>query len=91
MGCKIWNKNVKTIHPVASDYVNKNKKSSYDNLPPKYKFDGEFKVVQSDYPYQHKLKLDEEIQFDQTYSEKVGLDGKEYQTIQEGIVLGCWY
>ena len=49
---------------------NKNKKSSYDNLPPKYKFDGEFEVVQSDYPYQHKLKLDEEIQFDQTYEAK---------------------
>ena len=66
-----------------SDYVNKNKKSSYDNLPPKYKFDGEFEVVQSDYPYQHKLKLDEEIQFDQTYeaAKTLGLDGEEYQTL----------
>ena len=71
MGCKIWNKNVKTIHPVAlSDYVNKNKKQSYDNLPDKYKFDGDFNVVQSYYPYQHKLKLDEEIQLDQTYEAK---------------------
>ena len=71
MGCKIWNKNVKTIHPVAlSDYVNKNKKQSYDNLPPKYQFDGDFNVVQSYYPYQHKLKLEEEIEFDQTYEEK---------------------
>ena len=71
MGCKIWNKNVKTIHPVAlSDYVNKNKKQSYDNLPPKYKFDGDFNVVQSYYPYQYKLKLDEDIEFDQTYEAK---------------------
>ena len=28
-----------------------------------------------------KLKLDEEIQFDQTYEAKVGLDGKKYKTI----------
>ena len=71
MGSKIWNKNIKTIYPVAlSDYVNKNKKQSYDNLPDKYKFDGDFNVVQSYYPYQHKLKLDEEIQLDQTYEAK---------------------
>ena len=61
------------LEATLSDYVNKNKKQSYDNLPPKYKFDGDFNVVQSYYPYQYKLKLDEDIQFDQTYEEKNGI------------------
>ena len=88
MGCKIWNKNVKTIHPVAlSDYVNKNKKQSYDNLPPKYKFDGDFNVVQSYYPYQYKLKLDEDIQFDQTYPKGIGWS--RISNPLRSIVLGC--
>ena len=61
-----------SILKALSDYVNKNKKQSYDNLPPKYQFDGDFKVVQSYYPYQHKLKLEEEVEFDQTYKSGIG-------------------
>ena len=71
LGCKLYNKNVKTIHPVAlSSYVYKNKKMWYDRLSPNDKFDGDFKVVQSEYPYQHKLKLDESLPLDQTYEAK---------------------
>ena len=42
----------------------------YDRINRDHKFDGEFHVVQSEYPYQHKLKLEEEIEFDQTYEAK---------------------
>jgi len=71
MGCKLYNKNVKTIYPVAlSNYVYKNKKMWYDRLGDRHKFDGDFKVVQSDYPYQYKLKLDESLPLDQTYEAK---------------------
>ena len=71
LGCKLYNKNVKTIHPVAlSGYIDKNKKMWYDRLSPNDKFDGEFHVVQSEYPYQHKLKLDESLPLDQTYEAK---------------------
>ena len=71
MGCKLFNKNVKTIHPVAlSEYVHRNRKASYDRLPDKYKFDGDFSVVQSNFPYQYKLKLQEGLPLDQTYEAK---------------------
>ena len=69
--CKLYNKNVKTIYSVAlSNYVYKNKKMWYDRLRDRHKFDGDFKVVQSDYPYQYKLKLDESLPLDQTYEAK---------------------
>jgi 1-aminocyclopropane-1-carboxylate deaminase/D-cysteine desulfhydrase-like pyridoxal-dependent ACC family enzyme len=71
LGCKLYNKNVKTIYPVAlSGYVYKNKKMWYDRLRDRSKFDGDFKVVQSEYPYQHKLKLDESLPLDATYEAK---------------------
>jgi len=71
MGCKLYNKKIKTIYPVAlSGYVYKNKKMWYDRLPKRAQFDGDFKVVQSEYPYQHKLKLDESLPLDQTYEAK---------------------
>jgi len=71
LGCKLYNKNVKTIYPVAlSGYVHKNKKMWYDRLPERAQFDGDFHVVQSEYPYQHKLKLKESLPLDQTYEAK---------------------
>ena len=71
LGCKLYNKKIKTIYPVAlSGYVYKNKKMWYDRLPKRAQFDGDFKVVQSEYPYQHKLKLDESLPLDQTYEAK---------------------
>ena len=71
LGCKLYNKKIKTIYPVAlSGYVYKNKKMWYDRLPKRDQFDGDFKVVQSDYPYQHKLKLEESLPLDQTYEAK---------------------
>ena len=42
----------------------------YVRLNDRHKFDGDFKVVQSDFPYQHKLKLDESLPLDQTYEAK---------------------
>ena len=71
IGCRMFDKNVKTIYAVSlSDYVNKNKKMWYDKFHPLSKFKGEFQVVQSNYPYQHKLKLDESLPLDQTYEAK---------------------
>lgn len=71
LGCKLFNKKVKTIYPVAlSSYIDKNKKMWYDKLLPNEKFDGDFTVVNSNYPYQYKLKLDESLPLDQTYESK---------------------
>ena len=71
VGCKLFNNNVKNIYAVAlSDYINKNKKMWYDKFLPEEQFDGKLNIVPSEYPYQHKLKLDYTLPLDQTYEAK---------------------
>ena len=70
-GCKKFNKNVKDIYAVSlSNYIIQNKSKWYDTLEDNERFDGNFNIVNSNFPYQYKLKLEESLPLDQTYEAK---------------------
>ena len=70
-GCKKLNKNVKDIYAVSlSNYIIQNKSKWYDTLEDNERFDGNFNIVNSNFPYQYKLKLEESLPLDQTYEAK---------------------